>query len=549
MTLTQELSAISQASNFSIPTISNVYNTPWIHKSVFWEMENWNGDGTTVPYPFGVFGAGWSEFWVVVKKLEQVWSTRRWAPYILNSAFSGTSNSYQANGQPQYGEIEIFQNRLVFPFGQDKIKSVYGFTTGKKELVTCANGSATITLKEGTWDQKISTGTIVLSKDASTYSVEYTVTYATPTTATLSGTFSGTSGDYKVTIERYCDGWVQNDGTVTPLVLPNKSKMYRPMISFGRQLYVGDGSLVSKLSDDGLWQTSIYDVGKDYTIKKFVQVNGSIYILADKVNGDFSDVNTDTYVGTSTSILIQWDGTSKNSNNVVEIGTHCYGIEAFENRLYAVLKQRWRQWPSGLTLSYFAGSDFPTIARLDASYAYPNCFSMERGTIYVWVSGGNSPWVYVYSSFSTEAGAVSLEYPIAESIYSLAYIPFGGWFYLTGTTLFVNSDTNSYMPWLYRENGVLESNWIEVSPNQFWQLVKGVQFSFYQDLPTGAYVGIEYAMDGSASYTSLWNIDLNNMYDILLWIYTRPRKIKLRFTVHASTNRALSPEITKIQLY
>lgn len=228
----------------------------------------------------------------------------------------------------------------MFPFGQDKIKSVYGFTTGKKELVTCANGSATITLKEGTWDQKISTGTIVLSKDASTYSVEYTVTYATPTTATLSGTFSGTSGDYKVTIERYCDGWVQNDGTVTPLVLPNKSKMYRPMISFGRQLYVGDGSLVSKLSDDGLWQTSIYDVGKDYTIKKFVQVNGSIYILADKVNGDFSDVNTDTYVGTSTSILIQWDGTSKNSNNVVEIGTHCYGIEAFENRLYAVLKQR-----------------------------------------------------------------------------------------------------------------------------------------------------------------------------------------------------------------
>lgn len=203
------------------------------------------------------------------------------------------------------------------------------------------------------------------------------------TTATLSANFTQATGGYKATATRYVDGWLRDDNVVTPLTLSKKSKLYRPMIVFGRQLYIGDGNIVAKLSDDGLWSQSILDIGKDYAIKKFVQVNGSLYILADKIDENFMSVYEDQVLGSSQSIIGQWDGTSKNLSNVIEIGTHCFAIEAFENRLYAILKQRGRQGEGSLTLAYYSGSDFPTLARIPAYSAYPNCFAMERGTIYI----------------------------------------------------------------------------------------------------------------------------------------------------------------------
>jgi hypothetical protein len=36
------------------------------------------------------------------------------------------------------------------------------------------------------------------------------------------------------------------------------------------------------------------DIGKDYIIKKMIQVNGSLYILADKVDEEFTSVYEDT---------------------------------------------------------------------------------------------------------------------------------------------------------------------------------------------------------------------------------------------------------------
>lgn len=552
MSLTRELWALPQPVTMSNSQASGVYNSPWINKVVNWQMENWNGAGSDAnPVPMQVYWTGEGGLGVVVKKLVNGTWGLKWNPYILNPNFAYTSNTYQPNGQPQYAELEVFQNRLVFPFGQDKIQSVWGMNTGKREAVTCTSGSPTITLTEGTWDAKITGSKITFSKDGGTDVYEYTISaYVNTTTATLSANFTQTTGNYKATATRYVDGWLRDDNVVTPLTLSKKSKLYRPMIVFGRQLYIADGNIVAKLSDDGLWAQSIMDIGKDYAIKKFVQVNGSLYILADKIDENFMSVYDDQVLGSSQSIIAQWDGTSKNLNNVIEIGTHCFAVEAFENRLYAILKQRGRQGEGSLTLAYYSGSDFPTLARIPAYSAYPNCFAMERGTIYIWVNGWVSPWVYVYASFSTEQGSVSLEYPVTnEDIKSLWYVAFGGGYYLSSQLLFVNTNTESRAPWLFRENGVIETNWIEVTPNQFWQLVKGIQMSFYQDLPAWAYVGIQYAVDGSTTYETLGDISISNMYEILLGMYVRPRKIKLRFTVHASTNRYYSPEITKIQLY
>jgi hypothetical protein len=111
--------------------------------------------------------------------------------------------------------------------------------TGKREAVTCTNGSATITLTEGSWDAKITGAKVVFSKESGSEVYEYTISaYVNSTTATLSGNFIQTTGNYKATITRYVDGWLRDDNVVTPLTLSKKSRMYRPMIVFGRQLYV-----------------------------------------------------------------------------------------------------------------------------------------------------------------------------------------------------------------------------------------------------------------------------------------------------------------------
>lgn len=103
-----------------------------------------------------VYGAGGGGLGVAVREL--VYDSTNgynWKMLVSNPNFNGTGNSYQPDQQPLYPDIEVFQNRLVYPMGQSKLQSIYGYTTGNLDIVQFTNGSNTITLTEGTWDQKI----------------------------------------------------------------------------------------------------------------------------------------------------------------------------------------------------------------------------------------------------------------------------------------------------------------------------------------------------------------------------------------------------------
>lgn len=208
-----------------------------------------------------VYGAGGGGLGVAVRSLVYDSTNQfNWRMLVSNPNFNGTANSYQPDGQPYYPDIEVFQNRLVYPMGQTKLQSIYGYTTGNFALVSCTNGSPTITLIEGTWDQKILNSSGMIS-DGGSYNFPMTISgYVNTTTATLSSNFTGTTGNYRMAVKKTSDGWLRDDNSVVSLALPNKTRMYRPMIVSGRQLYVGDGSKIAKLSDDGLWSSSILDV-------------------------------------------------------------------------------------------------------------------------------------------------------------------------------------------------------------------------------------------------------------------------------------------------
>lgn len=552
MKLTRDLAELYQPSAYT--NWGNFYNDKVNTKTISWNIDNFkNAQTPASPSPMNVYGAGGGSLGVAVRELVyDSTNGNNWRMLVSNPNFNGTSNTYQPDGQPYYPDIEVFQNRLVYPMGQTKIQSIYWYTTGNFALVSCTNGSPTITLIEGAWDQKILNSSGVIS-DGNNVNIPVTVSwYVNTTTATLSANFSGTTGNYRIALKKVSDGWLRDDNSVVSLALPNKTRMYRPMIVSGRQLYVGDGSKISKLSDDGLWSSSIIDVWSDFTIKKFTQVNGYIYILADKLVDKFAGLQ-DLQLPTAQSVIFVWDGTSKQVNNYIEIGTHCFAIEAFENKMYAILKQRDRNdSQDGIAFAYYSGSDFPTIARLDADMAFPNCIAGERGRIFIGVSRGEKPWVYTYSSFSNESGVVQLEKPIpwSDYLYSVNICGISGNpILLPNIWHFFNTSAGSYTNGLYRSSGFAESNWIEITPNQFGQMVRGVQMSFFQDLPTDSYCTIHYGIDANPAYELLGTINSSNMYEILLGMYVRARKIRLKVTVYSDSNHFYTPEISKISLF
>lgn len=162
MKLTRDLSLLYQPSNYSA---GNYYNHKIVTDTVSWQIDNFSNAGTPAsPSPTNVYGAGGGGLGVALRKL--VYDNVNGYNWVLeegNPNFSGTSNTYQPDGQPYYADIEVFQNRLVYPMGQTKMKSIYGFTTGNFPLIQCTNGSATITLTEGTWDQKILNSSGIIS--------------------------------------------------------------------------------------------------------------------------------------------------------------------------------------------------------------------------------------------------------------------------------------------------------------------------------------------------------------------------------------------------
>lgn len=230
------------------------------------------------------------------------------------------------------------------------------------------------------------------------------------------------------------------DGTTLSLTLPNASVHYRPMINFINNLYIGDGQTICQL--DNLKATfnttganGSINVGQNYTVKQFEQIGGYMYILADNYNS-MIDSDFDNIPKVNSKLLI-WDGISNEFSNIIDIGAHCYSIKAIENKIYALIDSGKND---GVLFTYFNGSDFPTIAKLQTPYARcpVNSIAYDRGRFYFAVneydvnSAFQSANIYSYSSYAVEPPCVTKDYYIAST--DTKYRIYGIDFVKTGTS-------------------------------------------------------------------------------------------------------------------
>jgi hypothetical protein len=140
-----------------------------------------------------------------------------------------------------------------------------------------------------------------------------------------------------------------------------------------------------------------------------------MYILADRVDSNFANTFSAPTNYTPSRLYI-WDGTSVGFNNIVDIGTHCFCIEAIENRIYGTLQSN---KDDGILFAYFNGSDFPTIAKMQIpSASMPVAgITYDRGRFYFAVNSdnpdisiGSDTYIYSYSSYAIESQILAKQY-------------------------------------------------------------------------------------------------------------------------------------------
>lgn len=347
----------------------------------------------------------------------------------LRYIHTGVSNTLSAknffsttNYAPAYHEIAVYNNRLMFANGYTGIGSYYGWTTGSKAALTVTNGSDTVHVDTTTVavDTRMIGGTILIDAGNDTW-LSYIVSSVNTGTndIILNLTFAGTSGTRRgFCTKQTAGGWEMAGGSTTTMNLSNGTKFFRPMVEFQRTLYVGDGNFIATAlydaaTDSLTWTPKAINIGSDYTIKSIKPMGSYLYILADKMSQNFRTDATDLVLPSAESFLFIWDGQSEAITSIVPIGTTCYSILPAENRLYAILRKYSMSGDSTLAISYFNGSDFPTLKSIRASaLTYPNGIAYDRGKLFIAVDdGGSLSGVWTYSQYGEEKRVLSFEYP------------------------------------------------------------------------------------------------------------------------------------------
>lgn len=517
-------------------------------------------------------------------------SSNVFAPRSPTLAVTGQIYSYNGNTKtwsvfknkvlttepPIFHEIATFNGSLVYSAWVGSIGSCYGWTSGSNQQIGVTNGSANVTLLTWFWQQLFSKrmvwGTLYLW-NGSAY-VAYTVLSFTDSThITLTTNYTGSTTQTKGYLYNFTDSWFLNElWTVTACSLPNGTTLYRPMIEKDWQLYVWDGDRICTLNSTMTnWQTTIgsgaISLGADWTAKQIQKIWGYLYILADNMNEAYYNSQTLGQAPLQNqSRLYIWDGSSQGFANIIECGSHCYCIRAIENRIYALIKSN--KW-DGALFTYFNGADFPTIGKIQLwNITCPlSNLAYDRGKFFIVANGKDKETVtqntlHVFGSYAVEKMCMYKSYQNSSgAINGVCYIKDesdgsdvastngGLW-----PILMINQDLASGDKMLRRSaawflaSGYLVTQKYEMTYNQFWQLMKGVQLNFKEVLPSWCTAEVWYRGDESTTFVKLWTLTSLNQNNVLYGIYNRYKKIQLQIWLKSATGNT-TPKLIKIIAY
>lgn len=497
------------------------------------------------------------------------WQAKTW------STFMNTLSGYP----PIFHEICTFNNSLVFSNGASFIGSCFWWTSGSNANIAVTNGSPTVTIALGygmqTFSRRMVWWTFSIWNSTTSAYVNYTVSaYVSTTEITLSANYTGTT---TTTTKGFCynftNAWfLRESWATTTCSLPNTTPLYRPLIEKDGQLYVWDGDRVCSLDSTlSVWSTvngsGAISVGTDYMVKQMQKIGWYIYILADKMPQAYYNSQTLGQVQRQEeSRLFVWDGASQGFSNIIDIWTHCYCIKTIENRIYAVLRST--KW-DGALFTYFNGSDFPTIGKIQLSNI--SCpisnIAYDRWKFMIVANGTDREWqtvnaIFTFGAYATERACFYKPYSNAlGSIYGIWFVKdWSDWFDPSsvnswiGQILMLSQDLSSWDKVLKRVTQGFQASWYittqryEVSWNQFTQLVKWVQLDFKETLPSWATVDIYYKWDEETSFTLLGAVTSSNQGNLIYGINKRYREIQLK-TVLKSAWQNVTPKLFRISLY
>lgn len=462
---------------------------------------------------------------------------------------------------PLFSETRIFQNRLFYPTDKRQINSISLWSTWNVQAIT-ANWTTTIDItnvsnaKIQTADKSLEWWTIYLYNGS--WITRSIVSYAALQFVLDSAV---TTWSYYAYIVSPVANVKKSDGSSTSLPTANNTTLYRPMIDFWSKLYIGDGDMIYNLDSTlSVWETAIgngaISVWTDYMVKQIKSLGGYLYILADKIDENFTNTFSVPTNYTPSKLYI-WNGTSDGFTDIIEIWTHCFSIEAIENKIYWCLQSN---KDDGILFCYFNWSDFPTIAKFQVPFAFMPVAWMayDRGRFYFAinniVSTTYSTYIFSYSSYAIENQVVAKQYfNNSGSTYQLNSIDI---LKLWISPLFVMNDNWSWSSanWMFYKGNNFNNYWhiisqkYEITPNQFGQLVKWIQLNFKETMTSDCSVEVWYRWDETTSYTLAGILTSANQNNVLYGIMKRFKKIQLDLILKTNTWDS-TPKIVKINLY
>ncbi len=490
------------------------------------------------------------------------------------SAISLLWNNAGAVDYPIKSEIKLFNNRLIFPTWARSISSIGLWSSGTYNSIW-GNGTTTIDIQANGVGYafqsllKYMEGGTLYWWDGSAYqSVTITsITVVSPTRSTVVISSAIPSGNYYGYAICPVNGWIKKDDgtTLTTTTLPNGGNVYKPMIAFGNNLYIGDGKTICQV--DNLISTfnttaanGSLQVGNGYTVKQIESIGSYMYILVDEFASEYYSFSSVVPINARSRLLI-WDGKSNQFQNDIDIGVQCYGIKAIENKIYGVIDSAHQD---GVLFSYFNGSDFPTIAKFKVPYAQcpVNCIAYDRGRFLIGVNEYNKSnafqyaYVFSYASYAIDVPTVTKAYSYQST---QSYDIIKGMDFYKKWAFPIQMKYSGQYPMqflqfnipsvndLYQQYAVIQSQNYEVTGDQFGQLVRGIQIVCKSTIPTWSFIQVKYRGDQETSYTTLPTTITSVNQNVVLWGINR-RYQKMSFQVIMWWNGTWTPDIVKILL-
>lgn len=499
------------------------------------------------------------------------WQTNMLQLWYIDSRTNTSNLLYYPNSNPwaQFSEVELFDNGFYFSGPPNYIASCITWTTWDRSNITWYNTTTVDLMASFTGypvmkaDKSLTGGTLYYYSSGTWFNTNIVSVDNTTFTDRVRLVVWGTVPAN--TFQWYIINWqstsvLRPDWTTLSLALPNASLYYRPLITFINNLYVGDGDMICQLDNlrsnfNITWKNWSISVGTNNTVKQFEQIWWYMYILADSfnwtINSSFIEppkFNSKLYI---------WDWISNEFTNIIDIWAHCYSIKVIENRIYALIDSWNNDW---VLFSYFNGADFPTIAKLQVSY--PKCpinwIAYDRGRFYFAVNERDSSLnpvayhVFSYSSYAIEQSSVTKEYTFYDNFYYLKWIDFiKDWL---KSYLMISTSQNwtaiSLRDWTkYNSQGTIQTQKYEITPNQFWQLVRWIQVNCKEAMPNNTSITLKYRWDEETNFTTLSPVITSANQNQVIWgIMERYKKIQLQIILNTN-DTSVSPKLIKIMLF